>query len=302
MDMTELTAGQIIGLQALMGMMQNQQPAGQMVDIGHGYRAWVPNSGWGQLSGAVRGAVGGAAQGALQNYMREQALKDREDEAGRDFARKLDFLDKQAGYREIGAEADHGRSLRRMKRQFDYSQQGADADLARRFDELDRRFALGEESAGAEMARRVDFYNLQGRDRVAEALAAAGVAPSEYTDRAAGLDALAAEIARVRAEEDAYSRAETIDRLTRAGVPLERALQMVGGGIGGQGGAAGLAGMGPVDVQPNPLSERGRGVAAAGGMQDALLEKIKAARAGEERKKSREDYRRATTSPYRLYP
>ena len=213
MDMTELTAGQAIGLQALMGMMQNQQPAGQMVDIGHGYRAWVPNSGWGQLSGAVRGAVGGAAQGALQNYMREQALKDREDEAGRDFARKLDFLDKQAGYREIGAEADQGRSLRRMKRQFDYSQQGADADLARRFDELDWRFALGEESADAEMARRerlaksdhgrrVDFYNLQGRDRVAEALAAAGVAPSEYTDRAAGLDALAAEIARVRSEED----------------------------------------------------------------------------------------------------
>ncbi len=316
--MTNLSNNQIIGLKALMGAMQARQPAGQLVDIGHGYRAFVPNSGWNQLSGAVQGGLGGAVAGAVENQERERTLAERRAERDEDFNRRLDLMDAEHGYRETGAESDMGRRLRLMDQEFGLREKGAESDQGRRFEEMDYRFGLGEQGAESDMARRlrlmdqefglrergaaadqgrrVDLYNLQGRDKVAEALAASGVAPSGYPDRTAGLDALAKEIARARGEEDAYTRAQGIARLIEAGVSAEEAARIIGGvgvpGAGSQGGGV---------LPANPLSAAGRGVSAAGVEQERLLEQIRAARAAGARKGAAERDSRAAKQLYSVY-
>lgn len=316
MDMTKLTNNQAVGLQALLGALrtQQQQPAGQMVDLGHGYRAFVPASGWNQLSGVLQGAAGGALEGALANQARERGLAERRTERDEEFTRRLDLMDAEHGYREKGADSDMGRRFRLMDQEFGLREKGAAADHGRRFEEMDYRFGLGEQGAESDMARRlrlmdqefglrekgadsdqarrVDLYSLQGRDKVAEALAAAGVAPSGYPDRAAGLDALAGEMARARREQDAYSRAQGIARLIEAGVPADQAAAMIGGTA-----AAGAGGMLPA----NPLSAAGRGVAETGAEQDRLLEQIRAAKAAAARKAAAERDARAVRQLYSVY-
>lgn len=297
----EMTENQVIGLQALVGALSaSQQPAGQMVDLGGGYKAFVKTPWEARMGNVLAGGSGAGAQAALGEYFRKRQLADREDQASKDFARRLDFLDKEQGYREANAqsdwsrreasadtdqtrrmgeldyrfglgeqsaEADQARAMARMDREFSLRQQGADADQSRQFDQLDYRSALDERSADSAQARRLALMDREGSDKVSEALTAAGIAPSAFGEnRARGLDALAKDYAADKRVDRAVRRADGIARLMDMKIPLEQAQAIIDGNSVAASGQAGA----------NPDSARTLQLKAVGARQDKMLSRIDA--------------------------
>lgn len=265
------------------------QPAGQMVDLGNGYKAFVKTPGMSQIANVMTGAAGAGGQAALQQYFRKQDLADREQVAGQDFNRRLDFLDKEYGYRGNEADADQGRRLAAMDKEFSLRERGADTDQVRRFDELGYRANLGEQGAvsdqarrdaamekefslrerGAEsdQARRMSMYGVESADKVGEALAAAGVAPSAFGgDRAKGLDALAGRYASDGKGDAAMQQAVGIAKLVQSGMSLDEAKQIFG--VGGTAGA-GMAGANPSNPELDALQMTAK-------RQERLLQQVEA--------------------------
>lgn len=272
-----MTKEQAIGLQALLGAMKASasQPVGQFVDLGHGYKAFVKNPGLNQLSDTLMGAGSGAAEGALSEFFKEQETAEREVAADKDFGRRLALMDQEFTLRERGADADQGRRFGEMDRRFELGEKGAESDMGRRFKLMDQEFSLRERGAGADFGRKLDLYGRERDDKVSEALAAAGLKPSGYADRAGGLDALAGRYGETRDEDMAMQRAAGIARLMDGGLSLEQAQAVMSGRAAPTGGAgAGLV---------NPPTPQVQALAGVSDRQQRLLAELEAIKKQRER-------------------